>query len=243
MTRSEQLGKLALLEGLGHEINLVCREGRGYIRATEEIRGKQRPPMISVASYRLKRGIPDDDLAVIESSDRRTPAARMLSIAQLFREPLVNLELRARTRDGVLAELAQRVTAVSPDADPDRVSEQLKRRERQMSTAVGHGIAIPHAITAEVEEPVLLLGRSRRGVAFASSLFHKPVRLLFVILAPEAERAQYLEILSSLARLLKQRKVGESLLRVRTAAEAVAVLRKYETLVRLQAELGAGGRA
>ena len=243
MTRSEQLGKLALLEGLGHEINLVRKDGRAYIRATEEIRGKQRPPMISVASYRLKRGIPDDDLAVIESSDRRTPAARMLGIAHLFQEPLVNLELKARSRDAALAELAQRITAAWPDADPDRIAEQLRRRERQMSTAVGHGIAIPHAITAEVEEPVILLGRSRRGVSFASTLFHRPVRLLFVILAPEAERGQYLEILSSLARLLRHRKVGESLLRVRTAAEAVAVLRKHEALARLQAELGMGGRA
>jgi mannitol/fructose-specific phosphotransferase system IIA component (Ntr-type) len=219
----------------------VQKDGRAYIRATEEIRGKQRPPMISVPAYRRKRAIPDDDLAVIESADRRKPAARTLNIAHLFQEPLVNLQLRARTRDAALAELAQLVTAARPDADPTRIAEQLCKRERQMSTAVGHGIAIPHAITAEVEEPVILLGRIRQGVSFASSLFHRPVRLLFVIVAPEAERAQYLEILSSLARLLKHRKVGESLLRVRTPAEAIAVLRKYEALVRLQAELGVGG--
>jgi glucosyl-3-phosphoglycerate synthase len=242
MMRSEQLGKLALLEGLGHEINLVRKDGHAYIRATEEIPGKQRPPMISVASYRLQRGIPEDDLAVIESSGRRRPAARMLNIAHLFQERLVNLELKARTRDAALAELADLVRLTSPASDPERIVEQLKRREGQMSTVIGHGVAIPHALTAEVAEPTILFGRSKRGVGFASSLFHRPVRLLFVIIAPEAERTRYLEILSSLARLLSHRKVGEGLLRVRSAAEAISVLRKYEALVRLQAELGVGGR-
>lgn len=243
MMRSEQLGKLALLEGLGHEINLVRKDGSAYIRATEEIRGQQRPAMISVSAYRRQRGIPDDDLAVIENADRRKPTARLMNIAQLFRESLTSLELKARTRDGAFAELAEMVTRVRPAARAELIVEHLNARERQMSTVIGHGIAIPHALTSEVTEPLILMGRSKRGVSFASSLFHRPVRLLFVIIAPEADRERYLAILSSLARLLRHRKVSEGLLRARSPVEAISLLRKYETLARLQAELGVGGRA
>jgi len=238
MMRSEQLGKLALLEGLGHEVNLVRKDGRAYVHATEEIRGKQRPPMISVASYRRERGIPDDDLAVIESSSGRKSAARTANIAQLLQEPLIDLDLKARTRDAALAELTGLLKRVNPAADPQRVVEQLKRREQQMSTVVGRGVAIPHALCSEVAEPVILFGRSKDGIGFASSLFHRPVRLLFVILAPEQERARYLQILSALARLLRNRRVGASLLRVRNAADAISLLRKHEALLRLKAELG-----
>lgn len=236
MMRSEQLGKLALLEGLGHELNLVQKDGPAYSRATEEIRGKQRPPMISVASYRRRRGIPDDDLGVIESAG--PPADRTVTVGPLLQEPLVDLELRARARDAALAELVQLLKRTHPGADIPRVCEQLRKREQQMSTVVGHGIALPHAITAEVAEPVILLGRSRLGVSFASSLFHRPVRLLFLVLAPEAERARYLQILSALARLLRRRAVRDGLLRAHSANEALSLLRKHEALLRLQAELG-----
>jgi len=244
MMRSEQSGKLALLEGLGHEINLVQKDGPAYIRATEEIRGKQRPPMISVDAYRKQRGIPEDDLAVIESAGARQRAAPRPTpnVAQLFQESLVNLELKARSRDAAFAEMAELLKQVNPRADLPKLVEQLEKRERQMSTVMGHGIAIPHALTAEVTEAVILLGRSRNGVSYASSLFHRPVRLLFVILAPESERARYLEILSHLARLVRRRRVGDGLLRARSPAEAISLLRKHETLMRLQAELSANPR-
>ena len=240
MTRSEKAGKLALLEGLGREVNLVRKDGGTYFRATEEVHGQERPPMITVPAYRALRGIPDDDLAVIEGSS--SPVPRGVGVANLFQERLIDLDLRARGRDAALAELVQLPHQAGLVADPGAVVQQLIERERQMSTVVGHGLAIPHVLTAEVAEPVILLGRSRRGVAFSSSLFRRPVRLLFVILAPQSEQGRYLEILSSLARLLKHRKVGERLLQATSSAEAVSVVRKYEALMRLQAELGVGGR-
>ena len=240
MMRSEQVGKLALLEGLGHEINLVRKQGGAYLRCTEEVHGKQRPPMISVRAYRTLRGIPEDELEVLES--QAAPRAKSAGVAHLFRESLVVLQLRAHSREAALAELVQLLHRADLTRDPQAIVEQLLRRERQMSTVMGHGIAVPHVLTAEVTEPVILLGRSRRGISFASSVFRRPVRLVFVIIAPEAERTAYLKILSSLARLLRHRKVADGLLRVQTAAEAVAMLRKYQALIRLQAELGTGGR-
>ena len=56
VTRSEQLGKLALLEGLGPQIHLIKKHGSEYFHATEEVPGKERPPMITIQAYQ-KNGV------------------------------------------------------------------------------------------------------------------------------------------------------------------------------------------
>ncbi len=236
ITRSEALGKLALLEGLGQEIHLIRKDGSGYLHDTEEVRGEERPPMITVEAYQSRRGIPEDDLAAVE----RFPAAAgsRINVAHLLREPLVNLALDARTRDEALAELVRLLHSRKLVGNPDLVLQQLRAREGRMSTAIGHGVAVPHVSSGEVSEPVIALGRSGRGVAFSSSIFRPPVHLIFLILAPEGRRDRYLEVLSSLARLLKRRGVIDALLAARSPAQAVAVLKKHEALMRLHNELG-----
>jgi glucosyl-3-phosphoglycerate synthase len=236
ITRSEELGKLALLEGLGQQIHLIKKDGSTYFHDIEEVRGEERPPIITILAYQRKRGIPEDDLAALEGRDRAS--AQVLNVVNLFEEPLVNLRLTARTRDEVLAVLVELLRGRKLVRDPDIVLEQLKNREQQMSTAIGHGVAVPHVISEQVIDPVILLGRSERGISFSSSIFRRPVHLVFMILAPENSKNRYLGILSSLAKLLKHRKVIDSLLVAKSPAEAISVLRKHEALIRLHHELG-----
>jgi mannitol/fructose-specific phosphotransferase system IIA component (Ntr-type) len=61
--------------------------------------------------------------------------------------------------------------------------------------------------------------------------------LIFVILAPETHRSRYLEILSSLAGILKNKKVVTNLLEAKTPSEVLSMLKKYETIIRLNSEL------
>jgi mannitol/fructose-specific phosphotransferase system IIA component (Ntr-type) len=236
ITRSEELGKIALLEGLGHQIHLIKKDGSTYLHDIEEVRGEERPPMITIKSYQRKRGIPADDLDVVES--HRGPRTGVENVAYLFQEPLVQLELTAVNRDETLSELIELIRGRSLVSGPDVVLEQLKNREQQMSTAIGHGVAVPHVISQEVFEPVILLGRSKRGINFSSSIFRRPVHLVFMILAPPNRRDRYLEILSSLVKLLRHRKVIDSLLAAKSPAEAISVLKKHEALIRLHRELG-----
>ena len=182
ITRSEELGKLALLEGLGHQIHLIKKDGPTYLHDIEEVRGEERPPMITVQAYQRKRGIPADDLDAIEGLE--SPPARVINVAHLFQESLIRFELTARNNDEALAELVELLRGRKLAADPDVVLEQLKKREQQMSTAIGHGVAVPHVISRQVFEPVILLGRSKHGINFSSSIFRRPVHLVFMILAP-----------------------------------------------------------
>jgi glucosyl-3-phosphoglycerate synthase len=236
MTRSEQLGKFAMLEGLGRELHLVRKNDASYVHDTEADTGTERPPMIAVPAYRRLRGIPEEDAALFE--DSRIAGRSPRSIANLFREPLVVLELAADSVEGAIAELTGRLEETGyVSGDTDELVELLMRRERRMSTAVGHGVAVPHLITDAVTEPLIVVGRSRRGIAFTASPFPRPVRLIFMILAPATKRSEYLAILSSFMRMLRHGKPYRHLLSAGTAQEIVNLLAKYETLMRLHDEL------
>jgi glucosyl-3-phosphoglycerate synthase len=258
ISRSEQLGKLALLEGLGPQIHLVRKHGGAYLHDTEEVHGKERPPMITVPAYQKKWGILEDDRALIQGLHANS--WKTINITGFMQEPLINLDIAARSRDVALVEMVEMLRTRNISQDPQavanlfktrqelpagratagdvirRVGNLLKTRERKMTTGLGAGIAIPHAITSEVTEPVILIGRSQQGIDFLA-IDRKPVHLIFVILAPETDRSRYLEILSSLAGILKHKKVVKKLLDAGTPSEALSILKKYETIIRLSTEL------
>ena len=76
------------------------------------------------------------------------------------------------------------------------VLSALWRRERIGSTAIGHGIAIPHARIEEISEPIVLFVRTRHPIVF-NSPDHMPVSVLLVILVPEHATEEHLQILAS----------------------------------------------
>ena len=234
INRSEQLGKLALLEGLGPQIHLIQKHGRNYLHATEEVHGMERPPMITVQEYQKKRGILEDDQALIRGF--HADAWKLINISNLVPEPLINLGLVARDKDEALTEMVDMLCGGDISHNPPAILDLLKAREKQMTTGLGAGIAIPHVITQEVTEPVILIGRSLKGIDFFA-VDWKPVHFIFLILAPETHRNRYLEILSSLAGILKNKKVVRNLLEAKTPAEVLSILKKYETIIRLNREL------
>ena len=71
-------------------------------------------------------------------------------------------------------------------------------RERQGSTGLENGIAIPHARTDAVSEFVCAIGVSKEGIDF-DSLDGKPCHLIFLIVGPTQESTKYLKALSAAA--------------------------------------------
>ncbi|WP_455381906.1 glucosyl-3-phosphoglycerate synthase [Salinispira pacifica] len=233
--RSEQLGKLALLETLGHELHLLQREGGHYLHATEAVRGTERPPMITVPDYQRKRGIADDDRALIEGAILSRPEA-MHPIATLLDRAVVLPELASRDLDGALRELAAALPAESVAGSTEQVVRELLARERQMTTGIGQGVAVPHLVSPTVRAVQLVIGRSAPGIDF-ESLDREPVRLVVLLVAPENERELYLKVLAAVARLLGEPGALGRTQSAGSGEEVIAVLKKYETLIRLRQEL------
>ncbi len=100
-------------------------------------------------------------------------------------------------RGGVLDEAARLLTA-DPAGEAAAIADCLRQRERLGSTAIGHGVAIPHGrsnIFAEVRAAFL---RLRRPVDFDAG-DGLPVDLVFAMTVPEHFTQQHLQLLSELA--------------------------------------------
>lgn len=82
----------------------------------------------------------------------------------------------------------------------DLLLRALWRREQSGSTAIGHGIAIPHARIAGISEPIVLFIRTKAPIAFGAP-DHKPVSALFVILVPEHANQEHLQILATVSEM------------------------------------------
>ncbi len=104
--------------------------------------------------------------------------------------------LKAADRDAVLEMAAGLLACQQAGADDLRVS--LQARERLGSTAIGHGIAIPHGRSATLEAPRGVLLRLQPAVDFNAN-DGQNVDLVFAMAVPDHYTHQHLMLLSELA--------------------------------------------
>lgn len=233
--RSEQLGKIALLEGMGQQLHMLKKEGADYFFDAEEFKRKERPPMLSIQSYQQMYAILDDDAVLVK--DEKNGFDTRQCVTNLINESYIKLDIISQNREGAIHELLEVLQEKKVIKDPMHTLNEFINRERRLSTNVGHGVAIPHIVSDEVDETIIAVGRSIRGIEFSSHIVKRPVHLIFMIISHPAKRNEYLQTLSCLARLLRNKKLVQDFLNAESPQTAMALLKKHEALVRLQQEL------
>jgi PTS system nitrogen regulatory IIA component len=153
-----------------------------------------------------------------------------VTISALLTPELVLPALAAEGKAQVLDELALQVGRVHPHVDRRRLAEALHERERQASTALENGVAIPHARLLGVKEPVVALARSPRGVAFDAA-DGKPTHLFLLLVVSAEHPGAHLKLLARGARLVSNAHCRARLLAAAGAEELLAVLHEHETSV------------
>lgn len=134
-----------------------------------------------------------------------------MRLSSIMSEALVLADVRADSKEPVLAEIVGCLCRAHPEIDADRALRVLLDRERLGSTAVGHGFAIPHAKLPQLGSMVACFARSRGGVEFAS-LDGRPAHLFLALLAPEGAAGLHLKALARASRLFKNAEFRERLM-------------------------------
>ncbi len=94
--------------------------------------------------------------------------------------------------------------------------EALKAREAKMSTAIGSGLALPHANVPSLSEFVMLFARAKEGMDCAA-LDGKPVNYFFMILVPPDQYATHLRNLSRISKFFSQQNIRDRLMEASSA--------------------------
>jgi mannitol/fructose-specific phosphotransferase system IIA component (Ntr-type) len=145
-------------------------------------------------------------------------------LRQLVDPSLVFTDLRCADRDSVLRELADRLQSSGAVPDAGDLYRKLLERESLGSTAIGHGVAIPHCKLRDLQRAVVAVGVVGDGVDVGAP-DREPVRLFFLVVSPEASPAEHLQSLAAIAKWLKDTGNRERIRRAQTPEEVSASLR------------------
>lgn len=102
-------------------------------------------------------------------------------------------------------------------------SEALRVRENTRSTGIGGGVAIPHARSATVARPTIVVGLSAQGIAYEAA-DDQLVHIVVLFAMPEDADQLYLQLLAQAMLAVKAPGFSERLLACVNATDAACVL-------------------
>lgn len=157
----------------------------------------------------------------------RDPSMTARRIAALIRPEAVCLNLGARDKVPALEETAAGLGGNPAIVDLKALVGQILAREQTGNTALGHGVALPHARTDLCRDIVVAVGRSSGGIDYGAP-DGQPVWLVVLIATPMQQVTEYLRMVGTLARLLAQDRVQQTLQSAQTGAGFIAALAAAE---------------
>ena len=147
-------------------------------------------------------------------------------LSSLLTPSHVLLHLQSTKRTTALNEVAKLLESDPNVANFQGFYNELLARERLDTTCLGNGVALPHARTEHVKKIVIAVGRSDTGVHFENG--DQNVRLMFVLGTPKSNPGDYLMLVGSLCRLIKDAPQREALLAAPTPEAFIATVKELE---------------
>ncbi len=143
-----------------------------------------------------------------------------MSFTDLLSADRIVLLVEPTDRESVL-DAAARLLSGASATHAEAIGQCLRQRERLGSTAIGHGVAIPHGRSDVFQETRAAFLRLQHPVDFDAS-DGEPVDLVFAMAVPEHFTQQHLQLLSQLAERFADPAFCDAL---RQAADADALRR------------------
>jgi mannitol/fructose-specific phosphotransferase system IIA component (Ntr-type) len=126
-----------------------------------------------------------------------------MRLSEHLREEMVIHGLEAKERTDVLRSVSEFLAERGLVRSEDEVFRLLEDREESHTTALGDGVALPHAVIPDLKERLFLV------IATAAPLPYGPdgqelVDVLFVLLSPPGMEGEHIKLLARICRLVRQ---------------------------------------
>jgi Kef-type K+ transport system membrane component KefB len=151
-------------------------------------------------------------------------------LVEFLQEEYIATDLRAADKEDALRQLAAfyaRVHRLNV-AQQRHVFETILEREREHSTAIGHGAALPHGRVDEGATIQGVLGIFPEGVDFDAP-DGAPVRLVALIVTPHEHEKMHLEVLAALTTMIYDDRVRLRLIAAVNANDAWEIIEDEES--------------
>ena len=148
-----------------------------------------------------------------------------MEISKLTSEKQIKLNLKCNTKEEVIAELAQLLLEQGKINSVQVYLNDVLQREKEDSTGIGQGIAIPHGKSDGVNEASIAIGRCN-DIEWGS-LDDKPVKFVILIAVPQSgANRDHLMILAKIAERLMDEEFISGLLQAKSELEIYNLISK-----------------
>ncbi|WP_315917608.1 PTS fructose transporter subunit IIABC [Vibrio fluvialis] len=144
-------------------------------------------------------------------------------ITKLINEDLIKLDLQATSKEEVFKELVSILYTQGRISDQTQFLADIKERETLGNTGFEDGVAIPHAKSAAVLAPAVVIGVSQSGIDYGAE-DGLPSKLFFMIASPDGGDNHHIEVLAELSSKLIEDGFIDAFLSATTSEQALALL-------------------
>lgn len=110
----------------------------------------------------------------------------------------------------------------APNLSQSTILNHLLEREQLGSTVIGHGVAIPHCRTNDLEYPIACMVALENSIDFDTK---QSVKLIFGLVVPEDNHKEHLELIAQLAELLNNNTIRDKLLLAKNSQELFEIIK------------------
>ena len=134
-------------------------------------------------------------------------------------------ELQASDREGVIAELATSLykTGMFGSGECEKITREVIKREKEASTGLGKGVAVPHVKHKAIKNVIAAVGLSDAGIDFLA-LDKQPVFSVILLISPADEPDKHLQAMESIFKHLQQERFRKFLRQCRTTEQLEELL-------------------
>lgn len=143
----------------------------------------------------------------------------------MINKDLVFVNSTTKTQDEVLHTISQKAYQMDLLTDINKFIDAVMEREKEFSTAVGFGIAIPHGLSHSVKEAFIAFVKPEKSIEWGND--KRKVDLIFLIGVPaEKKDILHLKFISQISKYLMKEEFREHLRSCQNRNEAFDYLDK-----------------
>ena len=138
-------------------------------------------------------------------------------------------ELQASGRDGVIVELVSSLDKAGRlgNGKCQEITREVIKREKEASTGLGRGVAVPHVKHKDVKNVIAAIGQSSTGINFFA-LDKQPVYSVILLISPADDPDKHLQAMESIFKHLQQERFRKFLRQCRSSQQIEDLLNEAD---------------
>ena len=196
---------------------------------------RKNSPTLAVDSSEIATGMHDNQVVEPEHADAKgnqpqhhdttTAHSNEVTATEVFNEEVIKIMDTKITRDEAIDQLVDQLEAHQYITDKQLLKGDVLKREAQSTTAIGMNVAIPHAKSEAVKQPIVAVLNNKQGVNW-DSLDGTLPQMVFLIAVPSDSSDTHLKLLQRLSRALMDDETRQNLIDATHKEEIYAILKE-----------------